>query len=235
MTIMTMKPRAYLVALSLVAAAAGCQDIDSPSLLERPRLLAVRLSPPGLAAGESSRIDLLAFDGDAVVELQPDAVATSLPGDLVARDQPGFSLRCPAAEQLEAMRAELGAAADQPLVVPLEVSVSLSGETLAARKIALFGQAMDNPALGAIEVAGAAPGEDGDIVAAAGDLELTVGGGAEETSYAWFSTVAEIGDFTEPRAHLAAEPGDAGLLLVVARDQAGGVAWSSSRLRVSGP
>jgi hypothetical protein len=224
--------RAQLAAvLALAAAATACTgDLDPPWQLDHDRIIAVRATPPGIAAGGTSTLDaLLGHKGAGTTVAPPEAAQvvspTSLAGAL-AFTGGQWIVTAPSEDRLAAVRAELGLAADA--AVPLEIGVSYAGEALVATKSIALGVAAENPTLADVMLDGK-PASDGELVV--GKLvNVPLSINADDTAFdvTWLTSCGTMHDFDLPSAHIEVEADDpvAGELALVLRDDQGGVAWS---------
>lgn len=223
-----------VVAVMVVAAAGGCSDLSQRWELDHARVLAVRLSPPGLSAGERAAVDVLVGNDagePAVIAASAVAVAAS-DADLgqaitVAVVDGGWVVIAGDAAALAAA----GATAAQPLDVDLTLDVTVDGHLLTALKSVRLGAAAANPAVPAIEVEGAAAGATIDL--AIGD-ELALGlsglGGGDDLIFDWFTSTGTLRRSETATATLeiaAADPAS-GHVVAVVRSPDGGVAWTSA-------
>lgn len=228
--------------LAALLAAAGCDDNGSPAELDRPRVLAVQVSPPHLGPEESAPVDVLVGRDDGTTRVMaPDSVEVmgapsgSPVSSMVGHGPDGWAVACPDAQVLAELRGEMGLAEDDPIPIGLALEVEVEGELLTATKVVYLGSQGQNPRLIGISAAGAAE-EEGVLVIAAGDEIAIAAEGAEgdsDLSYAWFTSVGDIDLYLSEAATLTAtdQPADGQLVLVV-RDQQGGVAWSWRDVRV---
>lgn len=226
---------------ALAAAAAACDATSAPSELDRARVLAVQIAPPRLGPEESAATEVLVGRADGTVSVvAPNAIEVTgaPPGSpasgMVARGPDGWSIACPDAEALAAMRAALGLAADEPIPVALAVEVAVDGELLPASKVVFLGSEGDNPRLAGITAEGARE-EDGVLVAAVGDQIAIAAEGAAgegELSYAWFTALGDIDLYLSEAATLTAGEAGTGPLVLVVRDPQGGVTWAWRELRI---
>jgi hypothetical protein len=210
--------------LLLVAVLAGCEDVPQPFELDHARVMAVRVEPPAVAAGQRARIDVLVTDGaDGPRVAAADGFAVTAPGLAVARLADGWYVTAPTEAELSAARAALGLPAEADVIAGLELAVESAEGTLHAQKTLAFGRPAQNPAPPAIL-------QDG----AAGPIAMTVGRDVVLSpmpvdaafSYRWFSSVGELIGYTRPEARLEPDQKRAGVVGVVVRDQAGGTAWT---------
>lgn len=225
--------RAVLFA-AIAAAATGCMgDIDPPWQLSHDRIVAVRADPPGIAAGQTSRIDaLLAHKGQMTSVATPELAAVTSPmslSDVLSISGGTWTVTAPAEDRLAAARSELMLPAGAP--VPLQIGVSYAGQTLIATKTITLGQPAANPTLDGLMIDGKP------IDAAAPSAELTVGklvnvplsihASDVDFDVTWLTSCGTMHDFDLPQAYLRVETADpqAGELGVVLRDAHGGVAW----------
>lgn len=224
--------RAALV-LSLLALAA-CFDAPAPEWqLDHDRVIAVRASPPGIAAGGVATLDaLVAHAGAPVAVEQPVEAAAIAPAaglaGAVALAEGAWQVTAPGDAQLASARAALGYAEGAP--VPLDVLVEVpggSGAPLAARKTVWLGEPRANPPeVGVVTVAGAPPGAE--LVIPRGvDVPLAVDPGDPGATVMWLTSCGTMHDDQERAAFVHIGPGDSrdGQLVLVVRDGQGGVAW----------
>jgi hypothetical protein len=228
--------------LAAIAAAAGCTgDIDPPWQLNHDRIVAVRADPPGIAAGETSRIDaLLAHKGQMTSVATPELAKVTSPSsmaDVLSISGGTWTVTAPGEDRMAAARSELRLAAGAP--VPLQISVSYAGpggampadQTLAATKTIMLGQPAANPTLDGLMIDGKP------IDATAPSAELTVGKlvnvplsvNASDVDFdvTWLTSCGTMHDFDLPAAYLRVETADpqSGELGIVLRDAHGGVTW----------
>jgi hypothetical protein len=222
---------AAIAAAVAVATLGACMgDLDPPWQLDHDRIVAVRATPPGIVAGETSTLDaLLGHKGGKTSVAPPELAKVVSPAslsDVLAFDGGSWVVTAPSDERLAAARAELGLAAGAP--VPLEVGVAYANQTLVATKTIALGVASDNPALAGVMLDGK-PASDAELVV--GKLvavPLSIDADDAVFDVTWLTSCGTMHDFDLPAAHLeveADEP-DAGELAVVLRDARAGVAWS---------
>jgi hypothetical protein len=220
-------PSLLAVMASLVL---GCtDDTDPPWQLDHDRIIAVRATPPHIAADERAVLDaLVGFDGAPVAEQAPDTVTVDSPASLAAavtRDGQRWIVAAPNAEQLDAARGELGLAAGAP--VPLRLRVGYAVNARFATKTVWLGGDAANPAMTGVTVDGRDPGDAEIVVDPLVDVPLSIG--VDDTTYdvTWLSSCGTMHDFDLPSAYLRVEADDptSGQLALVVRDSAGGVNW----------
>jgi hypothetical protein len=186
-----------LVIVMLVA----CNSSDDPFELDHARVLAVRAEPAHALPGTSACIDVLAADAAGhVFVATPDSIdAGGLPVT-------GACVLAPAV-----------------LAPVASVIVTVGDEQLAATKQLVFGDDHANPSVGSMLVDGAATTE---IDVATGDSAmLDVPGDDGTRSYAWYTSIGTLAHYRSEAATLdGGDPGDGTVVLVV-RDDVGGVAW----------
>jgi hypothetical protein len=211
----TFAPFLLSVLASLSASACAAPE---EARLDHAQILAVRAEPAHVAPGGVARVDILAGDDSgAVFETSPDAlVATGAGGPLhVEHTADGWFVT----------------AGQAPEIATLEVTVAIDGVAWPAHKALVVSEPADNPRVAAMQIDGSAAGE---LVAPVGTKpELTaVGVGKEPLTYAWYSSVGSLERYRQPSAALdATEPGEGTVVLVV-RDDAGGVGWHLLPARV---
>jgi hypothetical protein len=218
-----------LLAAALLLVLGCTDDTDPPWQLDHDRIIAVRATPPHIAANERAVLDaLVGSKGAPVAELAPDTVTVDSPARLaaaVSRDGDRWIVTAPGAEQLDAARGELGLAAGAP--VPLHIRVGHgAGPRVAVKTVWLGGDAA-NPTMTGVHVNGRDP-EDAEIVVdPLVDVPLSIG--VDDASYdvTWLSSCGTMHDFDLPTAYLRVEADDptTGQLALVVRDSAGGVNW----------
>jgi hypothetical protein len=180
----------------------GCADVAEPYELEHARIMAIGVTPPGLAASETARIDVLVTDEAGPRIADPSEVEITSP----------FGI---ALERTDAWRVT---ADDRESIVAFDVTVAVGAETLTAQKTLMFGAHADNPPVPAIVGALDAIPSDDEVVLMPETID-------EMWSYRWFSSVGELTGYT--RAEVTLEPiaGASGAIALVVRDQAGGTSW----------
>lgn len=219
-------------AAAIAAAAGGCvNDVDPPWQLDHDRIVAVQIDPPGIAAGQTARIDALLATKGAMTRVATPELATvvspaSLSDVLSIRDG-SWIVTAPGEDRLAAARGELKLAADAP--VPLQIGVSYAGQKLFATKTVLLGQPASNPTLVGIAIDGAPPPPDGGelVVAKLVKVPLSIDASDVDFDVTWLTSCGTMHDFDLPQAYLKVEADDpqSGELGVVVRDARGGVAW----------
>jgi hypothetical protein len=195
-----------------VSVAACTDDLDPPWQLDHDRIIAVRATPPQIAARERAIVDaLVAYKGAPVAELSPDAA--------------GWVITAPSAAELDATRAALGLPSAAP--VPVEIRVRHAGGALTATKTVRLGGAADNPVMTDVQIDRASPGGAPIVVAPLIDVPLAILLDDATYDVTWLSSCGTMHDFDLPTAHLRVEADDphVGQLVLVVRDGSGGVAW----------
>jgi hypothetical protein len=239
------------IGIALCVLAFGCSDFRTPPDLRYARVLAVRAEPPAITAGQRARIELLVSADDGTVAVRPpDRAALAGPQAgrpaapaaamaLIVQEGDAWFVNAPSDADLAIGRAALGLPADAPLPLMIEVHAALAGLDRVAEKVVLLGAPGANPAITAITVNGVPLGEGGEaVVPATGDVLLagtalgpaTPGG---TISFAWFTSFGKVEKYLQPVATLKEQKaGDKGTLLLIARDDHGGVTWRIASLRV---
>lgn len=215
----------------LTLAAVGCTDDTDPQWqLAHDRIIAVRATPPHLAAaGDTSTIDaLLGFKDAPTVERSPDAVQVVSPMSLAGtvRNNGGvWTVTAPSDADLAAARTELKLAAGAP--VPLVLGVGFAQGMLGATKQIVLGDAGENPTLDDLMIDGKAPPSGAISVGQLVDVPLSVTADDSTENVNWLTSCGTMHDFDLAKAYLRVEVKDPqrGELGVVLRDGKGGVAW----------
>jgi hypothetical protein len=194
-----------------------------PWQLDHERIVAVRSEPPHITPGEIAIIDaLIAHDSaPTTLERPGNAAAVSAPGDLFAAVHfyiDHWQIDGPDETRLAAARTELGLPDGAP--VPLEVTLEFPGP-LYAKKIVWLGDSRANPARPAFSY-----GPD----VATGEHTLAFGpppGG----SVRWLTSCGSLRDDGAPTATHIVDGVCEGELVLVVRDDAGGVVWQVLPIR----
>jgi len=213
----------------LVACAPGPVEPEAWQL-DQDRVVAVRVTPPGIVAGEHALVDALLAHADG-----PTTIAT--PSAMTAAGSPlytavnflfdHYEVIGPDDTALADARTELGLVPGAP--IPFELAVffgPLSGDHFDTHKQMWLGETAANPTLPAITIGGAAP--DAQIAIATGhEIELT----AATDDVRWLTSCGTLRDSEVPRAILVADASCDGELVVVIRDDRGGTVWQVWPLR----
>jgi len=226
--------RALVAALVWAAAAAtggACTgDLDPAWQLDHDRIVAVRATPPSIAAGDRSTIDaLLARKGDKTTVAPPELATVVSPMSLsgvLAASGGSWVVTAPSEDRLVAAREELGLAAGEP--VPLQIGVSYASQTLLATKTIYLGAAADNPTLASVMIDGKPAGSSELVVSPLVKVPLSIQADDALFDVVWLTSCGTMHDFDLPQAYLEVEADDhqAGELVVVLRDSSGGVSWN---------
>ncbi|HET9623066.1 MAG TPA: hypothetical protein VFP84_16955 [Kofleriaceae bacterium] len=221
------------LALGLACALAACTgDLDPAWQLDHTRIIAVRATPPGIAAGQTSTLDALLGTKGAPTRVAPPEQATvtspaSL-ADALVHDGDAWHVVAPSEDRLAAARTQMGLAADAP--VPLEIGVAYAGQTLVATKVVFLGAAADNPVLPAVTINGQpAPAEGAEITIdkKADKNPVAVAADNRQFDVEWLTSCGTMHDFDLPNAYVKIEGDDplTGEFGVVLRNTMGGVVW----------
>jgi hypothetical protein len=233
----------FLAAAALV----GCGDFRDPGDLRYARTLAVRADPPSIAPGERARLDLLVTGNDGVPAVRaPDLVtpAAAMPGhptlppeaaQLISQEDGVWYVSAPSAEVLAGLRQAFGLPADStaPIPFPLAISATLDGQARPSEKVVWLGAAALNPTITSMTIDGLPTDANQVPVSAPGPHALTATAEGEGTlSYAWYSAFGELKKYREATATLEkAVAGETGAVVLVVRNDKGGVAWRFGSLR----
>lgn len=222
-------PVVAMIGAAAVGAAACTSDVDPPWQLDHDRIVAVRAEPPGIAAGETSRIDaLLAHEGGMTSTATPELARVVAPeslADVLSIDGGSWVVTAPGADRLAAARSELALAADAP--VPLQLGVSYAGTTLVATKTLYLGAPAANPSLAGLTIDGQPPGDAEIVIGKDVKVPLSVDANDIDFDVTWVTSCGTMHDFDLPQAYVRVEADDptAGEIGVVVRDARGGVTW----------
>ena len=125
--------------------------------------------------------------------------------------------------------------ADAPLALGLETRTVLALEERVAEKIVLLGGQAGNPVIVGMTANGILMTSGQEIpVRATGPIVLDgVATGDGQLSYAWFAGFGKVEKYLQPTATLSEQkPADKGALVLIVRDDRGGVDWLIGALRV---
>ena len=238
------------VAMALLLATVGCGDFRSPAELRHAQILAVRLSSPELRAGEQASVEGLASDETGALlmlqpteaTLAPDALGRPImlpptfPSPFV-REGDRWHVLAPDQAQLDALAAMFGSPPEAPLSVPLRFTFQLGARGLRVEKNVLLLRSagatpVGNPAVSQILVAGTPAADTGTVIAVGQDVPIEVRSEANDRplTYAWYSSVGEVTHYRSATAVVQAEEPRQGPLLVVVRNDRGGVGWKAVQL-----
>lgn len=213
----------WIVAAVVVA---GCADQRAePGGLAQDRVIAVRATPPRLVPGERAVIDVLStsVEGGPVEGLPSVLTLSPSTTDALSGVIDGVEVVCPDDGLLAAARVELGLDADAPVPLTVLVALPIAGDVRTATKTVWFGDVATNPVIAEIRIAG-------DLVAPT-ELELSIDA-TEGDEVDWLTSRGEVSEVGDAVAHLQVdEPGDV-TVVVVLRDDRGGVAWRIETIEI---
>ena len=132
------------------------------------------------------------------------------------------------------MLAEHGDSPEDPIPIALAVDVEVEGAVLTATKYVYLGSDGENPQVAGISIGGGTE-RDGTLVLRVGDaipIAAEDAAGDTELSYAWFTAVGDIDLYLSEAATLTLEAAGEGPLVLVVRDERGGVSWTWRDVRV---
>jgi hypothetical protein len=199
--------------VTLLFVITGCAEAEE-ARLDHAQILAVRLDPPQVAPGAKARVDILAGDDHGnVFESAPTTLdAGGLP---VEQTIDGWFVTAPAT----------------PGIVPLAVTLEIDGGSWSASKQLVVAEQGENPRVETMQIDGQSA--DGELVLAKGTKpKLAAAGTGESLRHAWYSSVGDLKFYRQPEAELDAATTGEGLVVVVVRDDRGGVGWHIALARV---
>jgi len=199
--------------ITILLVITGCAEAEE-ARLDHAQILAVRLDPPQVAPGGKARVDVLAGDDHGnVFESAPTALdAGGLP---VEQTPDGWFVTAPPA----------------PGIIPLAITLDIDGESWPAAKQLVVAEAGTNPRVETMQIDGQSA--DGELVLAKGTKpKLAAVGNSDVLRYAWYSSVGDLKFYRQPEAELDAATTGEGLVVVVVRDERGGVGWHIAPARV---
>lgn len=211
----------------LVLLAACTSDVDPPWQLDHDRIIAVRATPPHIASGATSTIDVFVGHKGAPTSTQPPDVVKVVSPMSLADVVSGTTVTAPGEDRLAAARTELGLMPGDP--VPVQLGVGVAAGQLAATKTVWLGDSLDNPTLQGLMIDDAPAPAAGTMlmVPPLTDIHLFVEADDSVDIVNWLTSCGSMHDFDLHKAYLRVEKDDPtmGELSVVLRDNHGGVAW----------
>ncbi len=224
----------------------ACEDVAEPPDLDHDRIIAVRATPPRAAPGGLMTIDGLVTDEAATVRVaQPVLAAVVLPSqapaelvamtrDIVVRSGDSWTIAVPGAETLAIARTAVGLGVDDPIPLRVSVVFEIAGRRHAAEKLVLLGEEGENPVALRI-VADSAPVDDVLAISMPSTVALRSENTGEVTRFAWLTSIGALEKYFEPEARLVVDEPGPGQLVVVVRDDRGGVAWHMTAVTTGPP
>lgn len=208
----------------LVLAACTTRSPVAPEAwqLAQDRVVAVRATPPSLAAGEHGLVDALIAHADGPTTVEAASVLVAAHSPLFATVNylfDHYELIAPDEQTLADARVQLGLAAGED--IPLEVECDFEQFALITDKRVLLGRHADNPVLGPIAIGGQPAGATV-VIAHDADVALEASGG---TTTRWLASCGDLDRSDQPAAVLHAGAACSGELVVVERDATGGTVW----------
>lgn len=218
----------------------GCIDpIDPRWTLDHDHVVAARATPPRIRSGEGTDLHALVahVDGPVTVEnpmtAEVSGQSAAMARSLVQEDGV-WRLRAPDAETLASVRPLLGLPEDAP--IPVDVILTFpnvspvatnraAGPPFRVKKTVWLGEPSQNPELPPIMI-GDVPAGDEVVVPVGEDTYISVDV-AEGIRVNWLTNVGSLFQDDVARAFVRVLPEDrkTGELVVVIRDNEGGVAW----------
>jgi hypothetical protein len=202
---------------------AACTESDEAKL-DHAQILAVRAEPAHVAPGQRAKIDILAGnDAGDVFEIAPDTLTARGQGGELAVEQTA-----------DGWFVTAGATPD---LATLSVTLAIDGISWPATKSLIVAEPAANPGITlAIDgnPATQPPAAAFDLTAAAGatsELAVTATGALPFT-YAWYSSVGDLSHIHSATATLATDAAGEGVIVVVVRDDVGGVTWQVVPARI---
>lgn len=227
----------YALLLCLIT---GCIDeIDPRWQLDHDHVVAARATPPRIRPGENTGLDALVAHKGAEVSIEAPMmaeIARSAGPDFSAyliHDATGeWTLRAPDAEMLSSARPAMGLPADAPVPVDVMLTFARGSTERAAidpyrvKKTVWLGEPSTNPILPSVTIDGAASESDEIVVPIGRDVYVSLDAPAGN-KVNWLTNVGTLFQDDVARAYLHVAPEDRhdGQLVVVMRDNEGGVAW----------
>ena len=184
----------------------ACDELADPARLDDAQILAVRATPPHVAATGRAKIDLLVGDyAGMAFEPNPMPIAGTL---AVEHTSEGWFVT-----------------GDGQPAMTVSVSSTIDGETWRAEKTVFFdAMPLDNPAVTDVAVDGSAAALVDAFIGSRPALTVTCAGG-DLLTYSWYSSVGDLEHYHKQTATLKADAAADGAIAIVVRDDHGGVGW----------
>jgi hypothetical protein len=235
-----------LVLLPFALSLVGCIDpVDPRWTLDHDHVIAARATPPRIRAGDATNLDALVAhaDGPVTVENPMTADLANPPPEMarsLVHEDGVWRLHAPDAETLAGARPALGLPEDAPIPVDVVMTFPNVNPTVASRaaqppfrvkKTVWLGEPSVNPVMPPVLV-GEVPAVDEVVVPLGVDTYLSVDV-PDGIRISWLTNVGELFQDDVARAFVRVLPDDAktGQLVVVLRDNDGGVTWQVFAMR----
>jgi hypothetical protein len=231
--------------LVAIACVAGCiEPVDARWQLDHDHVVVARATPPRVPEGTATTLDaLVAHDGGPVTVEDPiTAELSNAPVEMaryLEHTNGKWTLHAPDAATLVSTRPLLGLPADSPVPVDLVLTFpnGTSGSNRAAqppfrvKKTVWLGETSENPLMSRVYV-GDARAEREIVVPIGVDTYVSVDVG-DAIRVNWLTNVGTLFQDDVERAFVRVLPEDRheGELVVVLRDNEGGVAWKVFPMR----
>jgi hypothetical protein len=233
-----------LLLLSLVCV--GCIDpVDPRWTLDHDHVIAARATPPRIRSGEATNLDALVAheDGPVTIENPMTADLANPPPEMarsLVNDGGTWRLTAPDAETLAGARPALGLPEDAPVPVDVMMTFPNVNPAIASRaaqppfrvkKTVWLGEPSENPVMPPVLVDDV-PAPEEIVVPLGVDTYLSVDV-PDGVRVSWLTNVGELFQDDVARAFVRVLPDDkkTGQLVVVLRDNDGGVAWQIFAMR----
>ena len=224
--------RAWLLTLATVATLGGCIDeIDPRWTLDHDHVIAARATPPRVRDGESTTLDaLIAREGQSPVVVNP--MGAELVNDAPNGLTRTLTQTIDGQWNLDVTQLTRFGSSDP---VPVDVMLTFANqsprraslESFKVKKTVWVGEPAQNPIAPPILVGGVEVAPDGEVVVPL-DRDVYVGvADAAGLRVNWLTNVGTLFQDDNPRAFVHVKPEDArsGELVLVVRDDTGGVDW----------
>ncbi|HEX5060178.1 MAG TPA: hypothetical protein VFV99_12500 [Kofleriaceae bacterium] len=228
-----MKHSVWLLVALTVVVWGGCFDeIDARWQLDHDHVVVARATPPRVRSGDATNLDALVAHAGRGVSIENPLTAevgSARFAAYLSQHDGAWTLTAPDAQVLASARPALGLPEDAP--VPVEVLLTFPRSTdrdapdpVRVKKTVWLGEPSENPVVPPVTIDGA-PAGDEVVVPLDRDVYLTVL--AQGMRVNWLTSVGTLFQDDEATAfvHVAPDDKPAGELVVVVRDDEGGVAW----------
>ena len=234
-----------LLAIFPILAVSGCEDVATPDELDHAQIIAIRVSPPSISAGETATVDALVTDNNGVVRVVVPTVTPRIPAALIGVVEPSdiaskrdgvVTIEAPSNDVLQAIRAGLDLSDDAEIPLLLDIDLLIEDEFYFGDKLITFGESRNNPSWQRMRSDGEDLGEE--LVFASSSVNRLELVGVEShladpdsLEFAWLTSLGSLENYRSAKPTLTVEKTGEGSVVVVVRDGLGGSSWQVAPAR----